>query len=49
MNLELARIMVKKDATRAKLKRAFGKDQTVQALCKRQRLQRLLQAKRQLS
>lgn len=49
LNLELARIFVKKDAARAQLKRAFGKDQTVQALLKKQRLAKLLDHRRQVS
>lgn len=49
LNHELVRVFVQKDAARSALKRAFGKDQTVQALLKRQRLAKLLAQRRQLS
>lgn len=49
LNFELAKILVKKDVARAQLKRAFGKDQTVQALLKKQRLDRILHARRHVS
>ena len=49
LNMELARLFVQRDAARAQLKRAFGKDQTVLALLKKQRLERYLDQKRQVS